>query len=70
MHDVDAFCQGLIGWDVYIMRVFVTIRTGRCAPPVNTLVYRGARNRFGAKPPAARGCPLACSVSNEAIFTC
>src|SRR5712692_10987005 len=33
--------------------------------PVNTQVHQDARNRSGAKPPAARGCPLACSISQE-----
>ena len=32
---------------------------------VNTPVHQDARNRPGAKPPAARGCPLACSISQE-----
>jgi hypothetical protein len=38
-------------------------RTARS--PVNTPVHQDARNSSGAKPPAARGCPLACSVSQE-----
>src|SRR6266851_8541120 len=38
-------------------------RTARS--PVNTPVHQDARNRSGAKPPAARGCPLACSISQE-----
>src|SRR6266487_4338663 len=37
----------------------------RVRSPVNTPVHQDARNRPGAKPPAARDCPLACSISQE-----
>ena len=41
-------------------RPYRTVRS-----PVNTLARQDVHNRPGAKPPAARGCLLACSISQE-----